>query len=246
MQHHSPHTVITEALIIGISIALAAQHNSAHAQAGASAEAVKAPVYCDGDSWRILQTEFMKTGAFNVKVAHTARGGNTSFNHTLEGETAKVGARLEVRNAAGNRIQLGDVKYTPDSQAYQFPLTVGKSWAVDYSFLDDAASAYPSGGYKPPTIQSRRHGTATVVAYEKITTPAGTFDAYRIVQQGTLTQPSTQGGTSPTFDSQYRETNWYAPAAKLSIKYEYQHSTPRRTLIVRSSELALATVTRCE
>jgi hypothetical protein len=246
MQLQSVRTFIAEALIIGAFIALAGQHSSAHAQASTGNESAKAPVYCEGDSWRILQTEFMKTGAFNVKVAQTTRGGNASFNHTLEGETAKVGARVEVRNAAGNRVQLGDVKYTPDSQAYQFPLTVGKSWAVDYSFLDEAAAANATGGFKPPTIQSRRQGTATVTAYEKITTPAGTFDAYRIVQQGTLTQPSTQGGTSPTFDSQYRETNWYAPAAKLSVKYEYQHSTPRRTPIVRSSELASATVSRCE
>ena len=117
---------------------------------------------------------------------------------------------------------------------------------MDYSFLDDAANANLTGGYKAPAIQSRRAGTATVDAYEKVTTPAGTFDAYRIVQHGTLTQPSTQIGPSPTFDSQYRETNWYAPAAKLSVKYEYQHTTPRRTPIVRSSELAQANVTRCE
>lgn len=229
------------ALLIAASIC-----SVAVAQTNANTEAAKAPVYCEGDSWRVLQTEFMKTGAFNVKVAQTSKGGNTTFNHTLEGETAKTGSRVEVRNATGNRVQLGDVKYTPITQAYQFPLGVGNTWAVDYSYLDDAANTNPTGGYKAPTVQSRRQGIATVVAYEKVTTPAGTFDAYRIEQKGTLTQPSTMGGTSPTFDSQYFETNWYAPAAKLSVKYEYRHTSPRRVPIVRSSELAQASVSRCE
>ena len=107
MQHHSTRTILTsvlaQALTIGALLALAAQHNTAHAQTNAGAEAAKAPVYCDGDSWRILQTEFLKTGALNVKVAQTMRGGNTRFNHALEGETARVGTRVEVRNAAGNR-----------------------------------------------------------------------------------------------------------------------------------------------
>jgi hypothetical protein len=115
MQLQSVRIAIAEALITGVFIAFAAYQNSAQAQVITGSDAAKAPVYCEGDSWRILQTEFMKTGAFNVKVAQTTRGGSTSFNHTLEGETAKVGARIEVRNAAGNRVQLGDVKYTPDS-----------------------------------------------------------------------------------------------------------------------------------
>lgn len=242
----SPRPAISETLIVCAIIALTTHQNSAHAQSPSSADAAKAPVYCDSDSWRVLQTEFMKTGAFNVKVAQVMRGGNTTFNHTLEGETARVGTRIEVRNPTGNRVQLGDVRYTPDTQAYQFPLTVGKTWAVDYSFLDDTANANPTGGFKPTAIPSRRVGNATIVAIEKITTPAGTFDAYRIVQQGTLTQPSTQGGNSPTFDSQYYETNWYAPAAKASIKYEYRHTSPRRVPTVRSSELAQANVTRCD
>ncbi len=236
-------STIAHALTIGPFIALAALQPSAHAQANTAA--AKAPVYCEGDSWRIAQTEFMKTGLLHVKVAQTVRGGNTSFDHTLEGETARVGARIEVRNAAGNRVQLGDVRYAPDNQAYQFPLTVGKSWAVDSSFTTEASTANPTGGYKTPVPPSHRKGTATVVTIEKVTTPAGVFDAYRIEQKGTLTQPSTQG-SAPTFDSQYFETNWYAPAAKAYIKYEYRHDTPRRTPTVRSSELVNATVKNCE
>jgi hypothetical protein len=236
--------IIVHALFIGALTAIAAQPTTAHAQA--SSIAANAPVYCDGDSWRILQTEFLKTGAITVKTMQAVRGSNTRFEHTLEGETAKVGARIEMRNPAGNRVQLGDVKYTPDTHAYQFPLAVGKSWAVDYSYLDDTATANATGGYKAPAIATRRQGTATVLALEKVTTPAGTFDAYRIEQKGTITQPSTQGGASPTFDSQYYETNWYAPAAKASVKYEYRHTSPRRVPTVRSSELANATVTRCE
>lgn len=238
-QHAMRSIVAASAIIIGLV------STYAHSQTSTSTSKANAPIYCEGDQWRYQQTEHMKQGLVHVRLSKTARGGLSEFTHTLEGETATVGARTEVRNATGNRTQLGEMKYAPDSQAYQFPLQVGKTWEVDYSFTSDTSPTTASGGFKAEVIPNRRQGTATVTALEKVSTPAGSFEAYRIEQSGRLTQPSTGGGT---FSAQYHEVNWYAPATKSFVKYDYQHEAqlPKRTRIVRSSILVHAQVKTCE
>jgi hypothetical protein len=59
---------------------------------------------------------------------------------------------------------LDPVEFTPHNGRHSFPLFVGKQWEVSYTLADVDA----------------RTIIAKVVSYEKVTVPAGTFDAFKI------------------------------------------------------------------
>ena len=61
------------------------------------------------------------------------------------------------------------VENTPHAEQRSFPLFVGKQWETSYTFAGASAS------YPMRTI------TARVVSYEKVTVPAGIFDAFKIL-----------------------------------------------------------------
>ena len=74
-----------------------------------------------------------------------------------------------------------------------------------------------------------------MVGYEKLTVPAGEFEAFKLVAKGTL------HGTSP-INSQYGgetiETYWYAPAAR-AIAKAVRHNPYLGTSTVELVELQL-------
>lgn len=80
--------------------------------------------------------------------------------------------------------------FYPASCFYRFPMAVGKQWACDYSL---------STGSK---FRMDYHFTAKVVAFEHVTTKAGTFDAFRI----------------ETVGNGVAGTAWYAPATRSPVK----------------------------
>jgi hypothetical protein len=85
-----------------------------------------------------------------------------------------------------------------------FPLKVGKRW----HYVNDWV-------FKPKGSKGRVTADVAVISYERVTIPAGEFDAYKLT--------STEGlsGTSP-INSQYAgettRTYWYAPAARAIVK----------------------------
>jgi hypothetical protein len=85
-----------------------------------------------------------------------------------------------------------------------FPMTVGDRW----SYTND-------WHFKPKAANGRSVVEVVVAAHEKVTVPAGEFDAFR------LTSTEVLSGTSP-IGSQYggeiRRTYWYAPAARAIVK----------------------------
>jgi hypothetical protein len=89
-------------------------------------------------------------------------------------------------------------------KALAFPLAVGKRWRYPSDWLFKAKGS---------------NGTVlfdvTVVGHEKVTVPAGEFDAFKLTAKGAL------GGVSP-INSQYAGdmtvTYWYAPAARAIVK----------------------------
>ena len=89
-------------------------------------------------------------------------------------------------------------------KALNFPLEVGKRWRYASDWVFKAKGANGSSIVD-----------VTVLSHEKVTVPAGEFDAFKLEAKGRL------GGVSP-INSQYAAetttTYWYAPAARTIVK----------------------------
>ena len=117
-----------------------------------------------------------------------------------------------------NPLDVVYAKYTPFLKEYVFPLDAGKKW---------------DGSADKMLFSNGKHAkfflTGEVVAFEKVTVPAGTFDAYKvnIVLDATGTDEDAQIGNTV-------ETYWYAPSVKRYVKYE---NTYKRDGRVRNKSL---------
>jgi hypothetical protein len=89
-------------------------------------------------------------------------------------------------------------------KALAFPLEVGKRW----HYVSDWV-------FKPKASKGSAGVDVAVLGYEKVTVPAGEFDAFKLAAKERLS------GTSP-INSQYAgettRTYWYAPAARAIVK----------------------------
>jgi hypothetical protein len=90
-------------------------------------------------------------------------------------------------------------------QWLRFPLAVGDRW----TFEEDYYVKYKN---------SRGLGKArvAVVGYEKVTVPAGEFDAFKL--EATM-QLSGISGIGSTIDAEANHTYWYAPEARAIVKW---------------------------
>lgn len=119
--------------------------------------------------------------------------------------------------ALERRIRKSSVaQYTPPFEWYRWPLEVGKRWTADGTFRI-APPRYPLRG---SLDVDRYRVTFTVEAYEEITVPAGTFKAFRLRAQIYGVPPLGQ-----FFHDDY--VQWYAPAVKRYVRFEFPVVTDR-------------------
>jgi hypothetical protein len=89
-------------------------------------------------------------------------------------------------------------------KALSFPLEVGKRWRYASNWV------FKAKGSNGSSIVD-----VVVIGHEKVTVPAGEFDAFKLLAKGSLS------GVSP-INSQYAgettTTYWYAPAARTIVK----------------------------
>ena len=88
---------------------------------------------------------------------------------------------------------------TPHNGRYNWPLQVGKSWQTKYFWSDKVIH---------PDWSGSNWEERTVVAWEEVTVPAGTFMAYKIVRTKTSWETT----------SEDVEMSWYAPEIPVTIK----------------------------
>ncbi len=98
----------------------------------------------------------------------------------------------------------GGLENRPDDGAFRFPLEVGKSWSQRYVRV-----LTRQGQEREVLVEVK------VKVYERLTVPAGTFDAFRI-------EAVTRSAGDPW--SPAHITYWYAPAAKSIVKYHAEAS----------------------
>jgi len=123
-------------------------------------------------------------GTHAGKPVHLRRGGRSTT--VYDKGTANHVATL--RNGEESE------SYTPHAGTFDWPLYVGKSWMANYVYRDLVRQATVA-----PVQREYR-----VETYEKVTVPAGTWDAFRI------TSMHVEGTSSSTI--------WYAPDLKLIVK----------------------------
>ena len=180
--------------LVQIAIALAAALSPVHA----AGEKGNAPEVKVGDHWKLEQRD-ARTG---IKESEFVRRITAVSPDLIEG--TENDATLKMRpdlNPIESSINIagGDPKFL------NFPLEVGKKWSFKYTFANKTNSG-----------KGRVQLDAEVVAYEKITVPAGTFDAFRIENRGFWNNDASRN------NGRTKMVYWYAPVAKSVVRTEYE------------------------
>jgi hypothetical protein len=198
------------AALIAASAAASAQEATGQAQA---------PAFAVGDSWTYAfkdDIESTYNGTRTERVTAVGADGVPTF--AGRSQNGKTFAR--VTDAAGNESVYHGLYFTPRRTLLSFPLFVGKEWDDHYKRGDGQGSE-----------QAEVETHARVVGVESITVPAGTFQAYKIEITGHFTVQN--------FDVAQKEVEWYAPAAKRWVRYEFYRNPIVNRGVALSQSLTL-------
>ncbi len=152
----------------------------------------------------------------------------TSIEDIINVSEKEIQTRLRIKGRAGsaiaiytkewNPVDLASARYDPSLKKFGFPLQVGKKW---------------DGTADKMLFANGKHGKfllkGEVVAFEKVTVPAGTFDAYKIALILDASSTDEDANIGHTV-----ETYWYAPSVKREVKIENTFSRDGR---VRSKDI---------
>ena len=185
----------------------------------ATAEEVAAPDIKLGDSWLFDRIDGFKNARVHSTVATVIAVDDQQIkiewkrpdDGTVTTETCNRGLnRLVSENSAGTET------VDPFYPRYVFPLEVGKTWertvAVTRSRRPERKIALSLSG--------------KVVGRERITVPAGTFDALKVEVEGFYNVSDTQ----KKWTGRVAQALWYAPAVKHAVKWTYEDTTAHRTV----------------
>jgi hypothetical protein len=121
-----------------------------------------------------------------------------------------------------NRLENPVVKFKPnDGQGVRLPLSVGKEWRTEYDERNRGNGA-----------AFRAVAVSKVVAQETVTTPAGTFETFKIerrIKHFNSSNPSRPAESQTVF--------WYAPEVNHWVRRTYQTKIDKRTRFNMSDEL---------
>ncbi len=179
--------------------------SAAAAPQAASGPVVNAPSLTDGDEFAIrlapdTASGLQLAGDLDLVLKHD---GDTLVFASKQTPKSDAGAMTLVLDAQMCATQFQDnnitTRFQPCDQSAQFPLQVGKTWTARYG--------QSTGGGE--FIQQT--GSGTVMGIEKVTVPAGTFQAYRI---------------DARHGPDIRTTSWYAPEVGFFVKV--QSSSPQQ------------------
>jgi hypothetical protein len=155
----------------------------------------------------------------------------TTIEDVLEVSDAEIKTRERVKGKPSSSVAAftrewnpADVvfaRYDPFLRELSFPLQVGKKW---------------DGSADKMLFSSGKHGKfflrGEVIAVEKVTVPAGTFDAYKIVLHIDAAATDEDANIGNTV-----ETIWYAPTVKRYVKFENTFSRDGRVRTKDVNEL---------
>ena len=121
-----------------------------------------------------------------------------------------------------NVINSGVTRYSPnDGSGIRQPLAVGKTWSFKSSDINGTSG-----------FSGRRSGKSKVTAQESITTPAGTFDTFKIE-----TSIQLQNSNNATDKAQLDMEIWYAPSIDHWVKRSFASRSQGRVREKNTEEL---------
>jgi hypothetical protein len=169
------------------------------------------PQYKRGDWWKV-KTEF------EAKVSSRNEGCQDSYKEWIVKIDEKTLARLYGINE-GKEVEsicdavLGWVLGTNESKRLKFPLSVGQTWTHRFERRIGKRSISVEPQYK-------------VTAWEKVETPKGTFEAFKITGAAKWVTP----GGGQNFNNW---TEYYSPAVKAMVLSESETvATKRKVMLI--------------
>jgi hypothetical protein len=182
--------------LVGILILLLVPYSSHSQQA-------EAPVYKDGDWWRVKVDVVRPAG---VSVSGPQLGRLPEYIVKFESGKPKVigiegNASKETDSPGIVALVLGRSGWRGD--LLRFPMRVGLNWSDRFQ-------------YQPRGLQMRwEEGQYQVEAWEKIKTPKGEFDAFKLVMTMSVAR-----GRKPLAPTEVRtNTYYYAPDIKAIVSF---------------------------
>jgi len=172
-----------------------------------SAQQADAPVYRDGDWWRVKIDTVRPTG---VAISGPQFGGFPEYIVRFESGNPKVfGVRGELSKELDAppiaAIVLGKPGWR--GELIKFPVSVGLTWTDQFQF-------------QPRGLPMRwEQGQYVVQAWEKIKTPRGEFDAFKITMTMTVPTGPKSKGTSSRISTYY-----YVPEVKAIVSFQEEGS----------------------
>ena len=202
---------IARPAVVGLGFAAtAALAGCAGLESAGSGPAAEAPAYRVGDRWTYrVQDGFLAPERWEETHAISALGTDgISARITQRGPSRDV-ARAELWSAPG-LVKIGAVlddetrRFVTALERYRFPLAAGQSWS---QFVDNYNETTKAPG------QINRY--VRVRGWEKVTTPAGTFDALAMHVVMHLDDEEFW-----RFATECNYTVWYAPAVRGVVRAE--------------------------
>lgn len=160
----------------------------------------QAPTFAVGEEWAFAFTnvlELAKSYNYKQKVVSVAAGKAELEVNDGRSAPATLDASANLTSSSGG-------SYEPSDQRLQFPLAVGKSWSTSYIYKFGAWVAHCDR-------------TSRVVGVERIQTPAGSFDTFKIEQTVSWSGNDQYGGHGTT-----HEIDWYAPVVGRIARMDFQ------------------------
>ena len=161
----------------------------------AGAQSAERPDVGVGDQWKFAVYYGVPSTTPNrtwVITSVTATG----IEGTEDGEPLKLTRELNVVESPRTK------ESNPRSLA--FPLVVGKRWQYVTDWV-----------FKPKGSKGRSTVEVVVTGYEKVSVPAGEFEAFKLTSTEALSGKSPIGSV---YAGQTTRTYWYAPAARAVVK----------------------------
>ena len=200
------HFLATAALLLSTSALNAQTPNSAPAPAATDSTAQESMEDTQlGDHWTY---EFRDDISGDVKsvLTHTVTDLTDSQIGVRITRAGNANSGYQTFDRSWNVINSGVSRYAPnDGTGIRAPLAVGKTWSFKSNDINGTSG-----------FSGRRSGTSKVTTQENITTPAGTFDTFRIE-----TSIQIQNANNATDKAQVVMQTWYAPAIDHWVKRSF-------------------------
>lgn len=140
------------------------------------AQSIAAPTLKEGDSWTYVDTIEKAPGAWSQThdTVTLQRATNTHIYYSTQQVGSTNGGRETIAEADWGRVREIDGNEVVVNRPLSFPLTIGKTWEVQYT------ESHPNARVSKVTWTHKYR----VVGYEDVEVPAGKFHALKIEAEG--------------------------------------------------------------